>query len=371
MRLLQSLQTIVDPRVSRSRRHDLHSMLVMALCATLAGADNWVEVANFAQAQRQWFEKFLHLPSGIASHDTFNRVFRMLDATQLERVLQQWLSQAAGQVQGVVAIDGKSVRGSRKGDATCALHMVSAWASDMGMLLGQRKVDGKSNEIKAIPQLLELLHIQGCIVTIDAMGCQTAIAEKITQQGADYMLALKLNQRHVYTVTKKHFEQSLPTEGDSWHQEHASGHGRHELRCYRISPIPDALRRAAKDWPELQCVVQVVRQREKRNAPGQLSEQVSYYLSSLPSHTPAHVAAHSIRAHWCVENNLHWSLDVGMREDAAQSYKGQSVHNQSLLRRMALQLIQGDKGRKIGIQASRKRAGWDMEYLKSLIAMHI
>ena len=172
MSLLQHLQIIEDPRTHRTRRHELQSILAVALCATLAGADNWVEVAEFGQLHQDWFARIVPLPAGVASHDTFARVFRLLDATQLEQACQQWLGQIAGQVQGTVAIDGKSVRGSRKGDTPKALHMVSAWAADMGLLLGQCKVDGKSNEITAIPELLRMLHLQGCIVTIDAIGCQ-------------------------------------------------------------------------------------------------------------------------------------------------------------------------------------------------------
>lgn len=337
----------------------------MALCATLAGADNWVEVAQFAQTHRQWFAQFLDLSSGVASHDTFARVFRMLDAEHLERACRQWLAQVAGQVQGTVAIDGKSVRGSRKADACKALHMVSAWASDMGLLLGQRKVEGKSNEISAIPALLELLHLRGCIVTIDAIGCQKDIARQLHAHAADYVLSLKGNQKHMHEVTRHCFahpgEQAL---SNTW-SESSQGHGRCEQRHYEVRPVPAALRRAAEHWPGLSSVVRVRRQRQLKGKP--MTEDSSYYLSSLPAHVAADVFAHSIRAHWAVENRLHWSLDVGMREDAAQSYKDQGPSNQSLLRRMALQMIQHDKHRKIGIQASRKRAGWDMEYLKSLI----
>lgn len=170
MTLLQHLQLIPDPRLARTRRHELQSILAVALCATIAGADNWVEVAEFGELHHDWFVRFIPLPSGIASHDTFARVFRLLDAKQLELACQQWLAQVAGRVHGTVAIDGKSVRGSSKGDAHKPLHMVSAWAADMGLLLGQCKVDGKSNEITAIPELLSLLHLKGCIVTIDAIG---------------------------------------------------------------------------------------------------------------------------------------------------------------------------------------------------------
>lgn len=371
MSLLQHLQNIPDPRVQRTRRHELQSILVVALCATIAGADNCVEMAEFGQQHQDWFERLVPLPSGIASHDTFARVFRLLDAKELERACQQWLAQVAGRVHGTVAIDGKSVRGSSKADAYRPLHMVSAWAADMGLLLGQCKVDGKSNEITAIPELLRLLHLKGCIVTIDAIGCQKSIAQQLHEHGADYVLSLKGNQRHMHAVVRKHFEVQDSQERfeENTYTESCSGHGRQELRSYRLSPVPEALQRAAAHWPGLASVVQVVRQRQQ--AGSEASEEVSYYLSSLPAHTPAKVLAHSIRAHWSVENQLHWSLDVAMREDAAQSYKDQSPHNQTVLRRMALQVLKNDTSVKIGLQAKRKRAGWSLGYLERLLGISV
>lgn len=368
MSLLQHLQIVQDPRTHRTRRHELQSLLAVALCATIAGADNWVEVAEFGQLHHNWFARFVPLPCGVASHDTFARVFRMLDATELEQACQRWLGQLAGQIQGTVAIDGKSVRGSRKGDTPKALHLVSAWAADMGLLLGQCKVDGKSNEITAIPELLRLLHLRGCIVTIDAIGCQKDIAAQLHAQGADYVLSLKANQRHMHAVVQKHFAADHGASASSnTYDESFKSHGREEHRSYRVSPIPEALQRAAAHWPGLSCVVQVTRQREQLHQG--CSQEVSYYLSSLPAHTGADVLAHSIRAHWSVENQLHWSLDVAMREDAAQSYKDQGPHNQSLLRRMALQMLKSDTSVKIGVQAKRKRAGWDLRYLAHLLGI--
>ncbi|PIF89970.1 putative transposase YbfD/YdcC [Acidovorax sp. 62] len=371
MTLLQHLQVIPDPRLERTRRHELQSILAIALCATIAGADNWVEVAEFGELLHDWFIRFVPLPSGIASHDTFARVFRLLDAKQLELACQQWLAQVAGRVYGTVAIDGKSVRGSSKGDARRPLHMVSAWAADMGLLLGQCKVDGKSNEITAIPELLRLLHLKGCIVTIDAIGCQKSIAQQLHEHGAAYVLSLKGNQRHMHAVVQKHFEVQASQEppDENTYTERSSGHGRQELRSYRLSPVPEALQRAAVHWPGLASVVQVTRQRQQTG--GEASEEVSYYLSSLPVHTPARVLAHSIRSHWAVENQLHWSLDVAMREDAAQSYKDQGQHNQTLLRRMALQLLKSDTSVKVGVQAKRKRAGWDVGYLAHVLGIRV
>ena len=344
MSLLQHLQSIKDPRMERTRRHDLQSMLAVALCATIAGADNGVEVAEFGEQHQDWFARFIPLPGGIASHDTFARVFRLLDAEQLEQACQQWLAQVAGQVQGTVAIDGKSVRGSRKGD-------------------------GKSNEITAIPELLRLLHLKGCIVIIDAMGCQRAIAEQLHTHGADYVLDLKANQRHMHAVVQKHFETLEDGGDDNTYAESFTSHGRQEQRCYRVCPVPEALQRAAAHWSGLSSVVQVVRQRQQTGHAA--SEEVSYYLSSLPAHTDAHVLAHSIRAHWSIENQLHWCLDVALREDAAQSYKDQGLHNQALLRRMALQMLKSDTSVKIGVQAKRKRAGWNLRYLALLLGIAI
>ncbi len=251
MSLLEHLKLVSDPRIHRRRRHDLQAILVIALCATIAGADNWVEVAEFGQQHHEWFARLVPLPCGVASHDTFARVFRMLDAESLEQVCQQWLAQVAGQVQGTVAIDGKSVRGSAKGDAQRALHLVSAWAADMGLLLGQRKVDGKSNEITAIPELLRLLHLKGCVVTIDAIGCQKSIAAQLHTHGADYVLSLKANQRHMHAVVQKHFEALDDAPGGNSYTESFKGHGREELRHYRVCALPAAVQRAAAHWPGL------------------------------------------------------------------------------------------------------------------------
>lgn len=369
--LLPYLRAVEDPRVQRTRRHDLQAILAVALCATIAGADNWVEVAEFGEQHQDWFESFVPMPCGVASHDTFARVFRLLDPEQLQLICQQWLTSLAGTVQGTVAIDGKCVRGSGKAGARRPLHMVSAWAADMGLLLGQCQVDGKSNEITAIPELLRLLHLRGCVVTIDAIGCQKGIAQQLHEHGADYVLSLKSNQKHMHAVVQKHFEsspQAAATGCENIYTEHFSGHGRQELRSYKVCAVPDALRRAAEHWPGLSSVVQVQRQRQLPHEPA--SSELSYYLSSLPAHTPAHVLAHSIRAHWSVENQLHWSLDVSMREDACQTYKDNAPQNQALLRRMALQILKADAS-KGSIQVKRKRAGWKLSYLAQLLGLQI
>ena len=370
MNLLEHMQHIPDPRMERRRRHDLIDLLAIALCATIGGADNWVEVSQFGQAHYDWFKRFLRLPSGIASHDTFARVFRLLNEQALEAACMQWMRSVAGQVQGVVAIDGKTVCGATPaGSSRPALHMLSAWAADMGVLLGQRKVDGKSNEITAIPELLKLLDVQGCIVTIDAMGCQKAIAAQIVQQRADYVLALKANHRHLHGVCKNHFASEARTTGEHVYSEESTKHSRKEQRHYWVTPIPEAMRRAAKEWAGLQCLVRV--RRIRQCAGKEASESTSYYISSLPAHTPAHVLAHSIRAHWQVENALHWSLDVSFSEDASRVRKDNAAHNLALMRRLALGQLKADKTLKVGIQSKRRRAGWDLGYLGKVMGWQI
>ena len=370
MSLLEHLQQIPDPRIDRRRRHDLIDLLAITLCATIGGADNWVEVAQFGEAHHDWFKRFLRLPSGIASHDTFARVFRRLDEQALEAACLEWMRSAAGQVKGVVAIDGKTVCGATPpGSSRPALHMLSAWAADLGLLLGQRKVDGKSNEITAIPQLLQLLDVQGCIVTIDAMGCQKAIAEQIVQQRADYVLALKANHRHLHGVCKKHFANQAPSAGEQVYSEESSQHSRKERRHYWVTPIPEAMHRAAKAWAGLQCLVRV--QRTRQCAGKEASESTSYYISSLPANTPAQALAHSIRSHWQVENALHWSLDVSFSEDASRVRKDNAAHNLALMRRLALGQLKADKTLKVGIQSKRRRAGWDLGYLGKVMGWGI
>lgn len=370
MSLLQLLQQIPDPRVQRTRRHELIDLLAIALCATIAGADNWVETVEFAQAHQAWLQRFLRLPCGIASHDTFARLFRRLDPQALEQVLQQWLKGMSAGTSGHVAIDGKTVRSAHGRGAHRSLHLVSAWASEQRLLLGQRKVDGKSNEIKAIPELLKLLDIGGCIVTIDAMGCQKAIAKQIADQGAHYVLSLKGNQRHMFNVCKTYFANLQPGNDQQLFSDSDKDHGRIETRKYQVSALPPALQRAAQHWPQLQSVVRVVRTRQLRGKE-RGSEQTSYYLSSLSPHTSAQQMAQYIRGHWSVENQLHWSLDVGMGDDGGLSQKDHAAHNQALLRRMAQQMLQADTSVKAGLKARRKRAGWDLAYLERVMGLCI
>lgn len=370
--LMEHLRQVPDPRIERTRRHELMDLLVIALCAVIGGANSWVEVVQFGKAKQAWFATFLKLPHGIASHDTFGRVFGLIDAGVLERVCTQWLQSIAGQIQGVVAIDGKSVRGSRQG-AQGPLHIVSAWACQAGLLLGQVRTRKKSNEVTAIPELLELLKLKGCIVTIDAMGCQKAIAQAIVDAQADYVLALKANHPHLHGEVAAHFEASQASQAKecaaaahSYYSECASvnNHGRIERREHWLVPVPEHLMRAGKYWAKLQSIVMVRRQRQ---VAGKTSEETHYFVSSLPVSVGAQSMAQAIRSHWAVENNLHWSLDVSFREDACKVRRDEGPANLACLRRLALTQLRREGSLKASIQVKRCRAGWDNAYMLKVL----
>ena len=369
--LIEHLGMVPDPRMARTRRHEVLDILVIALCAVIGGADHWTEVVEFGQAKRQWFAGFLKLPNGIPSHDTFARVFRLINTEALDKSCHQWLRSVAGRVQGVVAIDGKSVRGARDGKRH-PLHIVSAWSSQNSLLLGQVRTADKSNEITAIPELLKLLDIQGCIVTLDAMGCQKAIARQIIQTGADYVLGLKANHRHLCLSVACWFDKSLANgfakQSYSHHLDAASpsSHGRIERREHWVVQVPTHLKRAGAAWTGLKTVAMV---RRTRQVGDHISTEDSYYLSSLALSVGAQALATAVRSHWSVENELHWSLDVGFREDACQVRKDNAPANLACLRRMALTQLKQETGKKLGIQGKRRRAGWDSDYLETVLRM--
>ena len=367
--LMEHLRQVPDPRIERTRRHELMDLLVIALCAVIGGADNWVDVVQFGKAKKEWFATFLKLPNGIASHDTFGRVFQRIDSQVLQAVCIDWLQSIAGQVQGVVAIDGKSVRGSGHG-AQAALHMVSAWACQAGLLLGQVQTDKKSNEITAIPALLELLSIKGCIVTIDAMGCQKAITQAIVASEADYVLNLKANHRHLHGEVAAWFEASQASEQIGPAHSHylqctsSNNHGRIERREHWLMEVPEHLKRATKCWTNLQTIAMVRRQRQVGET---TSDETHYYISSLPLSAGAQTVAQAIRSHWAVENELHWSLDVSFREDACKVRRNEGPANLACLRRLALTQPQRETSLKASVKTKRCRAGWDAVYMLKVL----
>ena len=369
--ILEQFSQLKDPRVERTKRHNLTDVIAIAICAVICGANGWTDVELFGKSKREWLESFLELPNGIPSHDTFGRVFAMLDAEQFERCFMDWVSAVSEMTKGeVIAIDGKTLRRSAdRANGKSALHLVSAWSSANRLVLGQRKVDGHSNEIMAIPQLLRSLDVSGCIVTTDAMGCQKKVAREIVEQGADYVLALKGNQRELYDDVKDTFLQWDEGVGDFFEQVEKS-HGRIETRRCRsvtdsewIDYLNGKSEWGKSEWPALSSVAMV---ESERVAEGVATSQKRYYISSLSADAKA--LLRSARTHWEIENSMHWVLDMGFREDESRVRKGNSAENLSILRRLAMNLLKQDKSVKVGIEAKRKRAGWDEKYLLKILS---
>jgi predicted transposase YbfD/YdcC len=358
---------LTDPRLERGKRHSLLDMLILAVCATLGNADGWADIERFGKAKLDFFRTFLELPNGVPSHDTFGRVFALLDPAALLACIQQWLDALGAVVAGeVVAIDGKTLRGSFDTAAgRNPLHLVSAWATEARLTLGQVAVDAKSNEITAIPLLLELLDVRDCIVTIDAMGCQKEIATAIRGRDADYVLALKDNQPSLHQAVHEAFvayaEADFTEPSLRQLRTVESGHGREEVREYFIAEAPPAVL-AGGAWKDLRSIGMVVR---TRTVNGVTSEEIVYYLSSLPAKVKAFAKA--VRAHWGIENRLHWSLDVTFAEDRSRVRKDHSPVNLAMLRRLVLSILKRDTSLKDSLRGKRLRAGWDEEVLLKIL----
>lgn len=363
--------SVSDPRRQSHCQHSLHDILVIAICGVLCGADDWVAVATFGEAKEDWLRTFLDLPNGVPSHDTFSRVFSALSTEEFASAFRDWIASIATSTEGeVIAIDGKTLRRSfDRASGKAAIHMVSAWATGNGLALGQVKTDDKSNEITAIPELLELIRVKGCLVTIDAMGCQKKIARKIIDRGAHYLLAVKKNQ-------KKLFERmsALVTCADvckTWHTErrqHATldkKHGREEHRRCVCVDVEGHLGKIAKDWPDLKSVVMV---ESTRVIGEEISSERRYYICSDPALDPERFLA-AIRSHWGIENSLHWCLDVGFREDESRIRKGKGPANMAILRQTALNLLKSEKTAKVGIKNKRLKAGFDNRYLCRILGI--
>lgn len=362
-----------DPRVIGRTAHRLLDIVVITICGVLSGAESWIDVEMYGREKGEFLRKYIPLPHGIPSHDTFGRVFSLIQPEKIQKCFIEWVQSVMKHSKGeIIAIDGKTARRSfdnKKGIG--ALHMVSAWATANGMVLGQRKCDDKSNEITAIPELLRLLDIHGCIVTTDAMGCQKEIAKQITEQGGDYVFCVKGNQGNTHKDIKELFAkaQKKKFKGNkhSYYETREQGHGREEVRRYwtiQERPLSDAIgwiwRR--KPWSKLNIVGMV---EAERIIDGKRSKEIRYYLSSLEN--DAKVFAQAVRNHWSIENGLHWVLDVAFREDESRARVGNSQANLSLIRHIALNLLKQEKSKKVGIAAKRKLAGWSNEYLLKVL----
>ncbi len=368
--ILDHFADLDDPRVERTRRHKLVDIIAIAICATICGADSWVHIELFGKSKLAWFQTFLELPHGIPSHDTFGDVFARLDPVQLQNSFVSWTQAIAELLPGeVVAIDGKTARRSydpagNKG----AIHLVSAWATQNNLTLGQVKTEEKSNEITAIPQLLEMLDLHGCIVTIDAMGCQREIAQQIIAGGADYVLAVKENQGRLHEGIRDLFQGAEAWGFDGVPYDYArtvdKGHGRVERReCWTITATDclDYLDPQGQ-WSQLKAAVRVVGHRQ--TGAGGIS-QPRYYISSLPASAEQLLAA--IRSHWSIENSLHWTLDVTFREDQCRVRKDHGPQNLATLRQIGHNRLKNESTLKVGIQGKRLNAGWDEDYLRQVL----
>lgn len=365
--LLAYFSVIEDPRDASKRRHKLVDMIAIAVAAVICGADDWVHVAEFGRSKEAWLRGFLDLPNGIPAHDTFGRVFSLLDPKAFEDCFRAWAASVRRLLpEEIVAIDGKSLRGSRdRSGGTGPLHMVSAWATASRVVLGQVSTEAKSNEIEAIPRLLDTLMLKGCIVTIDAMGCQTKIAEKIVERGGNYVLALKGNQETLAAEVEEAFidaDAKDYADLDSQVFETSErGHGRRETRRYRTLGDLSGVSRSPL-WKAMNMIGMVESIRE---IDGKVSREVRWYIGSVG--TDAERFARAVRGHWGIENDLHWSLDVAFREDAARIRERNAAENFAVLRHIALTRLKSPSSGKGGVKTKRLRAGWNHDYLATLL----
>jgi len=360
---------LADPRETRRCDHQLIDILAIAVCAVIACAESWEDIELYGRSKQAWLKGFLALPNGIPSHDTFRRVFMLLDPDAFEACFATWAqSLAVGVEREVIAVDGKTVRrsASRRHEHG-PLHLVSAWASGRGLALGQREVDGKSNEIAAIPELLDALRLDGCIVTLDAMGCQKGIAERIRAKGADYLLVLKANHGRAFEAVREPFERTCFGRGSGGRpvfDAFDEGHGRLVRRRVFASPAAGELE-PLSGWPELGTVLAAETIRGVTGT-GKVEAEVRSFLTSCDDDPTILVQA--IRRHWSVENALHWVLDVTFREDDSRVRDRTAARNLALLRKIALNLIARDRRGRASLRGRRKMAAWNDDYMLRIIA---
>jgi predicted transposase YbfD/YdcC len=366
--IAQHFRKLKDPRRRHRRLHRLQDVLVIALCAVIAGAQDWQDIETFGRKRCDWLKRFLELPNGVPSHDTFERVFDRLNPAVFQACFRDWV-QAVQQALRIkhVAIDGKTLRGSGAAKLR-PLHLVSAWATGQSLSLGQIAVDVKSNEITAIPALLELLDLGGALVTIDAMGCQKAIAQKIIDRGGDYLLTVKDNQEHLLEDIERVVAQAFDTDFDGLehdaYETRERGHGRDEYRCYTVIHSIAGLRHAA-EWTNLTTIGMCY---SERTVAGVTSEEARYFIGSRKANAKTYGTA--LRDHWRIENTLHWQLDVTFAEDRNRVTKRNAAENLALLRRQSLPLLKAHPA-KLSIAKKRFAAALDTEFLEEILQANV
>lgn len=366
--LLRFLDEIEDPRMDRTRRHELSDILAISILAVLCGAEYWTQFVDFGRAKQSWLETFLRLPNGIPSHDTFARVFALLDPDAFEQWFTRWINALAEATEGrLIALDGKTLRGSfDRADGRAAIHMVSAWSHANHLVLGQVATEAKSNEITAMPKLLSLLDVEGAVVTLDAMGCQKSIAKQIKDQNGDYVMQVKANQGKLYDQLKVTLDEAIALNFEDMPSDFAEtvegDHGRVEKRRLWCTSEVDWVP-GAEQWPGLRSVACM---ESERQVEGGTEVDRHYYISSTAG-TDASRFLEATRGHWGIENGAHWALDVSFEEDASRVRKGHAAENFSRLRRIALNLLKQETSRKGGIKSRRLICGWDHDYLLKVL----
>lgn len=364
--IMKHFQTVTDPRINRKKLHQLEDILFITIAAVICGCDEWNDIEEFAEIRYDWLKTFLALPNGVPSHDTFNRVFSLLDPQELQQSFISWVQAVSKLTQGsIVSIDGKRLCNSGQEGSKSFLHMVSAWSNTNNMVLAQQKVNDKSNEITAIPTLLQLLDIKGCLVTIDAMGCQQDIAEAIVSKEANYILAVKGNQGHLHDDMEEAFKEEKNIQVNT---QLNGGHGRIEKRTCSIITDTGWICQKNK-WKGLQTLIKIESERSIKGSSTEVQQQTRYYISSLRA--DATYFNNAVRQHWGIENKLHWILDVAFNEDNSTKQAGNAAENFSFIQKVALNLLQRHQdsrgAQKVSLKSKRKKCGWSHQYLLAVL----
>ncbi len=370
--LLIHLSELEDPRTGENFKYDFLEVMFITVCAVVCGCENWTEIEDYAQAKEEWFLQFLELKNGIPSHDTFRRIFCILDFNEFQKFFIKWTSEIRKKLNiknDQICIDGKTLRRCFKSRSSKALHMVSAWSSGTSLSLGQIATEEKSNEITAIPELLKIVEIKNCLVSLDAMGTQRNIANEIIQKGGDYLLAVKENQKGLSEATEELFRRSstntkVKLKSDDYELVEKNKHGRNETRSCRVIYLEKEIAFFPhKDWIDVSSIIRIKSERVIRSS-GEIFSEVRYYISSTKK--TAHEFNNSVRNHWGIENKLHWSLDVAMNEDDSRIWAEESGKNFSLLRKMVLNLLKTEPTKK-GIRRKQKIAALSNDYLLKVL----